>query len=842
MSDSLRNGGAGGLMNGRPTGWMPAAVTALGQILNPSADRLKRIRNWAMLLFLLVAAAMAAVTWRLAEEYFESGVVTIWLVAALLADLALCFAVIVFAAYQTIRKSLRPASASRVQSPLYLQLLRRLSLVALIPAVVMAAVGTSIIVVLGDRIFGEIRVPMDNATNAAESYIISQYERQSQAVFSVSQLLAEKIREAGRLTGGDLRQALQEAHQSVGADVDHLFIVDLSGSVVSRGRDSFTFDCDTVAPEAIEILRGQGGNPGGISLEGAFGVPCKKTLDIGEAEEFWCFEAFSGSAVRGCPDLNGLAGAGWNDASAFAVLFRRPGSDKLYSLTRLAGVEDLFVYGQARINAEILNLHIASQISGSDELISGLAVAVLQWSLAYVAALAALLFLLLRISIQIARRVSRPVEELAELADRVKEDDRDVSIPDFTGADEIAKLGRSFKDMVLRLVKRQDALERQYEEAEAEKRKFDSVLETVSAGVIGLEVGGGVAFHNQAAKGMLEADFKSGGKAVLLEETAPRFYAELSDLLRKCGDGGEAQKKVTFVRSRDTAELLVRAAKWQGRSVGEDFDSGRKGFVISVEDVTELTESERAKFAVNAARQVAHDLKSPLQAAKFGLADIDAKLPDEYRDAVRKHYLAVEKSLERVTDLVNRFKIPGVLGEVRPEPHDVADAFVPFIADVRERYPNVSISMTSGANSGLLAKIDKRNMQDVFENLISNAVDGINDQRKKMQSCGGSGSEPYRGEIRVDIRQAGKMAEISVSDNGSGLPDKKIDFTAANVSTRGPGRGNGLTIAEAAVRKHKGSFTLQDAPKFEGNDHAGAKAVIQLPLCSAENIAGKRGG
>ncbi len=809
-------------------------ATILDQMLEPDDALLKRIRNWTMLLFLLVAPAMAAVTWRLVSEYFNSGTLTISLVAAVLTDLVLCFTLIVFAAYQATRRSLKATSGSRVQSPLHLRLLRLLSLLALIPAIVTAVVGTAIIVVLGDRIFSEIRGPMERATTAAESYIQNQYDRQNRALKAVNAAIELPMGGGSRPVGGQLRQILQEMHQATAPDIDHLFVVDVSGTVISRGHDSFAFDCDAVAPEAIQFLLGSSADID--DRPQSVGANCQNTLNISEATGFRCYVNLGDDESAAASSCD-MSVSGSNSNAIQAVVFRRAGSDKLYSLTRLLGSSDVFLYGQERINGEILGLYIASQISGSDALISRLAGAVLQWLLAYVAALAAMLFLLLRVSVGIARRVSKPVEELAALADRVRENDRDVKIPDFRGEDEIAGLGRSFKDMVLRLVERQDALELQYQETAAEKQKFDSVLTTVSSGVIGLDENGAVAFYNQSAERMLEVDFKAAKEPQSLQQVAGKFSAALGDFLDAYANGKESQKKVTLVRNSDTVELLVRAAKWRGLVDENESAPRANGFVISIEDVTQLTESERAQFAVDAARQVAHDLKSPLQAAKFGMADIDAKLTPESQEAIHQHYVAVESSLERVTDLVNRFKIPGVLGEVNPEPHDLGAAFTSFVNDVRARHPNIRVTLTGGDSGEIFARIDKRNIQDVFENLISNAIDSINEHDRKLHGVNEAQSTVYQGEIRVMLQRDEKNVEITVSDNGTGLPNQRVDLTAANVSTRGPGRGNGLTIVEAAVRKHRGIFKLQEAPAFENDDHKGAMAVILLPVCEARDHA-----
>ncbi len=783
-----------------------------------SENVLKRLRNWTMLFFVVAALSLIIVTWTQVQEYFNTGGdVTIWLLAALLADFVLSFTIVVFIGYQLMRKREKARRSDQVASPLYLRLLRHFSFMALIPAIVTAVIGTAIIFVLGDRIFSEIRVPMDNATRAAVSYIDNQYQQQNIAMGALSQKVANEIGNLSIVNAGELRQTLQRLPET--SPFDHTFIVNPLGNVVARGRDSYVFDCDTVSSLAIRYL----GIENADVARGDLGIPCQTTQDIGEPEAFRCYRNERGGD---CPDIkDDIADA---NTGISTVVFRRQGSDKLYALARLEDTEERFVYGQKQINEEILQLYIASQTNSSDKIINRLALQVLIGSIIYVLLLAVLLSLMLQVSNRIAKQVSRPVEKLASLANRVKGDDREVTIPVFGGDDEIARLGRSFKEMVERLVERQDQLALKYSQEEEERRKFDSVLETVSAGVIGVAANGDVTFYNKAARKILDVEFESNGKMKHLSDISPDLHATWADLVDDIHKGHEGHEKILFARRESHIELLVRAAEWHGH---QGHEMGSKQFVLSIEDVTKLTESERAKFAVEAAKQVAHDLKSPLQAAKFAMSNLDILLSEEARHKIQKQYQAIDSNLDRVADLVNRFRIPGVLGEIVLEEHDIYEVFVQFVGETRQRRPHLNLKLNCETNDKMKVRIDKRSLRDVFENLIKNAIDSIEAFEEKPKS---NGSEVKCQEIRIQIQPSTQNTVlISISDNGAGLAKGKIDFTAVGVSTRGAGRGRGLTIVEAMVKKHRGKFHLQDAPIFDGNDHAGAQAVIELPLCEA---------
>ena len=121
----------------------------------------------------------------------------------------------------------------------------------------------------------------------------------------------------------------------------------------------------------------------------------------------------------------------------------------------------------------------------------------------------------------LAERLSRPVGRLAGAAQKVGSGDLDVQIPEEEGDDEIAMMGRLFNQMTRQLKGQRDALVESNRETEGRRRLFDSVLSSVTAGVIGLDADGRVDFVNRAAERLL--DVKGGGHGHELSVLVPEF-------------------------------------------------------------------------------------------------------------------------------------------------------------------------------------------------------------------------------------------------------------------------------------------------------------------------------
>ena len=393
-----------------------------GQIREPSDALLKRIRNWAVLFFLAATLVMAMATGRLVNAYIEDETITFRLVAVLLTDFALFFIFVVFAAYQVLRKSLKSRAVSNVTAPLYLRLMRLFALAALIPAVGMAVAGTLVIgVVLGDLIVEEVGETTNNTVDAAKSYENEQYERQHKAISEIGFALSHRFDEISQLGTGVIRQTLQNIQRQSNVNLNHLFIVDRNGTLIARGNDSYAFDCD--AP-AAEIIRMFGGGPASQQQTGARAISCASTREMGSVINPRCYESVEGRQIA-CPDSAAVDDAGSaNAVPGLVVIYRINGSNKLYSMYRIAGEPDRYLYGSSETNSRILQL-----ANSTDNIVNRLAAAVLQWSLLYVVVLLVLLIVLLNLAIRIARRLSRPIEDLADLADKVREDDKKVKHP-----------------------------------------------------------------------------------------------------------------------------------------------------------------------------------------------------------------------------------------------------------------------------------------------------------------------------------------------------------------------------------------------------------------------------
>ncbi|MBZ0123053.1 MAG: GHKL domain-containing protein, partial [Roseovarius sp.] len=127
----------------------------------------------------------------------------------------------------------------------------------------------------------------------------------------------------------------------------------------------------------------------------------------------------------------------------------------------------------------------------------------------------------------------------------------------------------------------------------------------------------------------------------------------------------------------------------------------------------------------------------------------------------------------------------------------------------------------------IVADLDATMISQALTNLLKNAGEAIESLQEKGVPDG------FGPCVRVTSRIEGDDAVIVIADNGIGLPEDRSRLFEPYVTTREKGTGLGLPIVKKIIEEHGGTLALEDAPPFAPGAHAGAQAVIRLPLAAA---------
>ena len=652
-------------------------------------------------------------------------------------------------------------------SRLHLRLSSIFAGIALMPAITVAVL-TVVTINLGlEGWFSDrVRNVVGSSLAAAEAYQGEQERNLVADATAVANLLVSARQQRPTLSEGDMRQLLSQAQAAIQRGLRVAFIIDYDGALRLRGERSYLFDF--VDPAAEDLER----------------------------------------AARG--EL---------------VLVKDWASSEFRALVPLPGYPNRLLYVTREVDGEILSLLDDTQqtIQLYNQLEAERGTVLFNFALIYIGFALILILAAVWLGMWFAEGLSRPVGRLAAAAERVGEGDLDVQVPEERGEDELAVMGRVFNQMTRQLKGQRETLLTSTRQIEERRRLFDSVLGSVTAGVIGLDAEGRVDFVNRAAETLTKI---AAGNAVHrpLNEVVPEFGTLLNRLQAGEGHlvGGRVQDEVRLSRNGRLESLLVRLA--ERRNVAGQLE----GYVVAFDDVTELVSAQRMAAWGDVARRIAHEIKNPLTPIQLSAERIKRKfskmLQGEDADSLGNLTDVIVRQtgdLRRIVDEFSRFAR-------MPEPDRRPTDLVQIVRDAttlqEAGQPGVSFAVTLPGKP-LVVDIDPTMISQALTNLLKNAGEAIEGLVEAQRA-----PEGFVPRIEVAMDLGPDRATITIADNGIGLPEDRARLFEPYVTTRERGTGLGLPIVKKIIEEHGGTLALRDAPVMAGCTHAGALAEIRLPI------------
>ncbi|ATX66653.1 sensor histidine kinase NtrY-like [Roseinatronobacter bogoriensis] len=690
------------------------------------------------------------------------------LLLVLLADLVY---VLIIAALVAMRVA-RLVAARRSDSAgsrLHLRLSTLFATIALVPTVTVAVFAALTLNVGLEGWFSDrVQRVVGNSLAAAEAY---QFEQERDLRTDAGELAAylETVRRVfPLLEEGELRSLLSEAQAQIQRGLRVAFIVDGEGEIRARGERSFRFNFTPLTPE-----------------------------QIAQAQEE-------------------------------IVIIRDWPNNEFRALVALDNYFDRYLYVAREVDGNILSLldETRETVVFYQQLERERGRLLFQFGALYLGFALILILGSIWLGLNFAERLARPVGRLAEAAGQVGSGDLDVQVRVARDDDEIALLGRVFNQMTRQLKGQRETLLENNRQIEARRRLFDSVLGSVTAGVIGLDAEGRVEFINRAAVAMLELD-ETASPAEPLDQVVPEF-APLLDRLRSTSTNlGRVQEELRLSRSGRLETLLVRMAE-RRRS-----DAQLEGYVVAFDDVSELVSAQRMAAWGDVARRIAHEIKNPLTPIQLSSERIERKfsrkLDAEDAESLSQLTSVIVRQTNDLRRIVDEFSRFARMPEPDRRPHDLAAILRDCTLLQESGQPDVRFQ-TKLPDTPVIVEVDETMMAQAFTNLIKNAGEAIETRLENEDT------PAFVPEIRVCFEAQDAELRITISDNGIGLPEDRARLFEPYVTTRAAGTGLGLSIVRKIMEEHGGTLRLEDAEIFEGDTHAGAKAVIRLPRLSPQQM------
>ncbi len=717
--------------------------------------RLRRVRNLFTFGIVLLGPLLALATYSVLGPLAEwSGTPQLRLV--LLADVVYILVVAALVLSQVARQ-ISARRAKSAGSRLHLRLTGFFATMALIPTVTVAVFSVlSLNVGLEGWFSDRVRGVVEDALTAAEAYDMQQRNDLQVDVENLAAWFDANRRQNVPLSDSELLSDLQ---QQIQRGLREAFLIDGTSDIRARGVRSYLFDYEAPSRDEIETAM----NTGLLIIED------------------W-------------PN---------NEYRALIPLQTRA---------------DRFLYVSRDVNGDILSLLDDTKETARlyQQLDKERGRVLFEYGLLYLAFALILILAAVWLGLWFAERLSGPVGRLTSAAQQIGAGDLSVHVREERGDDEISMLGRYFNQMTTQLKAQRETLLDNTRQIERRRRLFDSVLSSVTSGVVGLDPEGRVTFVNRSAMRLL--DWSEDQQSLALSAAVPEF-SRLFEALTN-GPGEIAQGEVKVSRQGAMENLLVRMATRRAE------DGRLEGYVVAFDDVTDLVSAQRMAAWGDVARRIAHEIKNPLTPIQLSAERIQRKYGRQLSgdDAEKLNQMTgviirQTGDLRRIVDEFSKFAR-------MPEPETSEQDLNQLLRDAvflqQAGQPDVKITLDL-PDASLVAQVDGTMISQALTNLIKNAGEAIESLKEK------GAPDDLEPQIKVKMEKGEINAHITIADNGIGLPEDRARLFEPYVTTRSEGTGLGLPIVKKIIEEHGGSLILTDAPVFDGQSHHGALALIKLP-------------
>lgn len=440
-----------------------------------------------------------------------------------------------------------------------------------------------------------------------------------------------------------------------------------------------------------------------------------------------------------------------------------------------------------------------------------------------------LLFVSSWVAIYLARGIATPIKALAEASDEIARGNLGHRVSTIA-EDELALLAESFNQMTSQLEDNRARIEagsaalREKNLTLEERRNYiETVLESLSTGVVSLDENDRVTTINAAAARMLRLQAPRNGEQRLERLITLEDWRVMERLVRRARRTGQASEQAQLAGGANGQTLPVALTATALRAASKE----KRGVVLVVEDLSELLAAQQAAAWSEVARRMAHEIKNPLTPIQLSAE----RIAKSYRRSVAQngdrtpadetHVAAVinectdtiTREVAGLKAMVDEFSRFSRLPMARLELADLNEVVRQAVALYDERLNG--IRMETVLDTSLpQTMLDPEQLRRVFVNLIDNAINAlakVEDERRIAITT------------RSDSERSVLIAEVC--DTGQGI--RSADYQRLfqpYFSTRGGGTGLGLAIVQRIILEHGGRVSAG------ANQPRGAKFVIELPV------------
>lgn len=331
-----------------------------------------------------------------------------------------------------------------------------------------------------------------------------------------------------------------------------------------------------------------------------------------------------------------------------------------------------------------------------------------------------------------------------------------------------------------------------------EKSRLKSIFNCMANGLMVTNRNLEVVLHNPAFMGLTdisdeETSFVPASKIIKDDS----LIETLKQILN-----GKSRENELISQEIQVGDNILRAISAPALAPDKDEIWTVVGTVTVFENITTFKQLDQMKS--DFINMVAHELRSPLVSMKsFNsviLEGLAGPLEKKQHELLSRGTRRIDALLNLINDLLDVAKMDAGKYVQRRVPTDIGQIIEEIVALLEPRAKEQAIALSYSCRDLKPVQADPKNMEELLNNLITNAIN----------------YSPDGGKVTVTAQGLGQYLEIKVEDTGVGIPPEEVPkifdkfYRVKHPKTRKvTGTGLGLSIVKGIVEAHHGRIDVE---------------------------------
>ncbi|MBP6562373.1 MAG: HAMP domain-containing protein [Neisseriaceae bacterium] len=408
-----------------------------------------------------------------------------------------------------------------------------------------------------------------------------------------------------------------------------------------------------------------------------------------------------------------------------------------------------------------------------------------------------------------SQRFTAPLLALAAATKAVARGDFTKRSPVFR-SDEFGTLSSMFNRMTEQLQNANEVAETNRRRQEAAKTYLETVLASLTAGVLAFSTNGYLRAYNRSAEEILGLTFTPlldlpWQEWPQKDDQTLQLVSMMHEILANEQPRNAVQ--LDYVQGDRAQMVLAKITPLAPEDGG--------GMVLVFDDVTELVKAQKDAAWGEVAKRLAHEIRNPLTPIQLSAERLAMKLSDKLdeKDAgmLKRSTDTIVKQVSALKSMVEAFRNYAKAPSIKLHKLDLNE----MIREVLTLYEGAACTITPElSNIPIIINADSGMMRQVLHNLLKNAIEAAEDETVPVI------------QIKSSIQE--KFAILEIENNGKRFSQDVLRRAFEPYITDKPsGTGLGLSVVKKIIDEHQGTITLTN------QEPTGALVKIALPLVEA---------